>query len=37
MHSITLLTFEIFDDIWYTCTCMSGQDDVSRARMVAPP
>ena len=32
---ITLLPFEYFDDIWYTC--ISGQDGVSRARMIAFP
>ena len=34
MQSITLIPFEIFNDIWYTY--MSGQDDLWRARMVAP-
>ena len=37
VHSITLIGFETryFDDIW--CTYISGQDDVWRAKMVAPP
>ena len=33
VRSKTHIPFEIFDDIWYTC--ISGQDDVSRARVVA--
>ena len=32
VRSITLVPFETFDDIWHTC--MSGQNGVSRARMV---
>ena len=35
MSSITLIPFEIFDDIWYTF--ISSQDGVSHAVMVVPP
>ena len=35
MRSITLIPFEIFDDIWYTH--ISGRDDMSRVRTVVPP
>ena len=35
VRSITLIPFEMFDDNWYTY--ISGQEAVSRARMVAPP
>ena len=37
VRSITLISFEMVDDNWYTYTCISGQEAVSRARMVAPP
>ena len=35
VRSITLIPLEIFDDIWYAF--ILGQDDMSHARMVAPP
>ena len=31
---VKVLPLRHVDDVWYTC--MSGQEDVSRARMVAP-
>ena len=35
MCSITLYPLRYFDDIWYAC--ISGQDEVSLARIVAIP
>ena len=37
VRSITLIPFEIFDDIWYTYIYISGQGGVLRAKMVALP